>query len=151
MRTAHSLTAHSGRIVCDDSDFAARSPDEPFHVAWVACENRSFLPKGCGHHNGVNDIRRFGYAQQSPGFVRLGLAERNDRAPSQEAPERGLLWGPADLGDHRRGNQWNKAKFQTGLVFSPCSPLVSIGSNENGGVINDGAHAERGTVRDVRS
>ena len=46
----------------DDSDFAARSPDEPFHVAWVACENRSFLPNGCRHHNGVNDIRRFGYA-----------------------------------------------------------------------------------------
>ena len=46
----------------DDSDFAARSPDEPFHVARVTCENRSFLPKGCRHHNGVNDIRRFGYA-----------------------------------------------------------------------------------------
>ena len=46
----------------DDSDFAARSPDEPFYVVWVACENRSFLPKGCRHHNGVNDIRRFGHA-----------------------------------------------------------------------------------------
>jgi predicted nuclease of predicted toxin-antitoxin system len=46
----------------DHSDCAARSPDEPFHVAWVACENRSLLPKGCRHHNGVNDIRRFGYA-----------------------------------------------------------------------------------------
>ena len=46
----------------DDSDFAARSPDELFYVVWVACENRSFLPKGCRHHNGVNDIRRFGYA-----------------------------------------------------------------------------------------
>jgi hypothetical protein len=45
-----------------DSDFSAGSSDEPFHVAWVACENRSFLPKGCRHHNGVNDIRRFGYA-----------------------------------------------------------------------------------------
>jgi hypothetical protein len=136
---------------CDDSDFAARSPDEPFHVAWVACENRSFLPKGCRHHNGVNDIRRFGYVQQSPGFVRLSLAERNDHAPSQEAPELGLLWGPADLGDHWRGNQWNNAKFQKGLVFSPCSPLVSIGGHENGGVIDDGAHAERRTVRDARS
>ena len=46
----------------DDSDFAARSPDEPFYVVRVACENRSFLPKGCRHHNGVNDIRRFGHA-----------------------------------------------------------------------------------------
>ena len=42
----------------DDNDFAARSPDEPFYVVWVACENRSFLPKGCRHHNGVDDIRR---------------------------------------------------------------------------------------------
>jgi len=66
--------------------------------------------------------------------VRLGLAKRNDHAPSQEAPELGLLWGPAHLGDHQRGNQWNHAKFQTGLVFSPCSPLVSIGGHENGRV-----------------
>jgi len=61
------------------------------------------------------------------------------------------LWRPADLGNHRRGNQRNNAMFQAGLVFSPCSPLVSIGGHENGGVIDDGAHAERRTVRDVRS
>ena len=83
--------------------------------------------------------------------MRPGLAKRNDYAPSQEAPELGLLWGPADLGDHRRGNQWNNAKFQTGLVFSPRSPLVSIGGYENGRVIDDVAHAERRTVREVRS
>src|SRR5205807_833924 len=39
----------------DYSELAARSPNEPFHVAWVACENRSFLPKGCRHHGGVID------------------------------------------------------------------------------------------------
>jgi len=76
----------------DDGDFAATSPDEPFYVVWVACENRSFLPKGCRHHNGVDDIRRFGHPQQSPGFVSLGFAKRDDHAPSQEAPELGLLW-----------------------------------------------------------
>ena len=81
----------------------------------------------------------------------LGFAKRNDHAPSQEAPELSLLWGPADLGDHRRGNQWNNAKFQTGPVFSPCSPLVPIGGHENGGVVDDGPHAERRTVRDARS
>jgi len=75
----------------DDSDFAPRSPDEPSYVVRVACENRSFLPKGCGHHNGVDDIRRFGHPQQSPGFVSLGFAKRNDHATSQEAPELGLL------------------------------------------------------------
>jgi len=42
----------------DDSNFAAGSPDEPFYVVWIACENRGFLPKGCCHHHGVNDIRR---------------------------------------------------------------------------------------------
>jgi len=83
--------------------------------------------------------------------VRLGLAKGKDRAPSQEALELCLLWGPADLGDYRRGNQWNNAEFQTGLVFSPCSPLVSIGGHENGGVVDDSAHAECRTVRDVRS
>ena len=63
--------------------------------------------------------------------MRFGLAKRYDHTPSQKAPELGLLWRPADLGNHRRGNQWNNAKFQTGLVFSPRSPLVSIGGHEN--------------------
>jgi len=39
----------------------------------------------------------------------------------------GLLWGPADLNDHRRGNQRNYARFQTDLVFSPRPALVSVG------------------------
>jgi len=46
----------------DDSDFAATSSDEPLYVIWVACENRGFLPKSRRHHNGINDIRRFGHA-----------------------------------------------------------------------------------------
>ena len=71
--------------------------------------------------------------------------------PGQETPELGLFGRPTDLGDHRRGNKWDNTKFQTGLVFSPCSPLVSIGRHENGGVIEDGAHAERRTARDVPS
>jgi hypothetical protein len=64
VRTSHSLTTDRLRYTSDsdDSDFAARSSDEPFYVVWVACQNRSFLPKGCRHHNGVNDIRRFGHA-----------------------------------------------------------------------------------------
>src|SRR5580692_7963597 len=50
-------------------------------------------------------------------FVRLPLTERNDRTTSQEAPELGLLWRAADLGDHRCGNRRYNAIFQTGLVF----------------------------------
>jgi len=46
----------------DDSDRMARSPDEPFYVVWVACENHGFLAKGRRDHNGVNDIRRSGHA-----------------------------------------------------------------------------------------
>ena len=83
--------------------------------------------------------------------MRLALAKWNDGAPSQEAPELGLLRGPADLGHHGRGNQWNKAKFQTDLVFSPRPSLVSIGGHENGGIVDNGAHAGRRAVRDVRS
>lgn len=45
-----------------DSHFAAGSPDKPFNVVRVACENRSLLPKGCRRHYGVNDIRRPGNA-----------------------------------------------------------------------------------------
>jgi len=75
----------------DHSDFAARSPDEPFYVVWVACENHGFLAKSYRHHNGVNDIRRSSQAEQPPCFMRLALAKRNDLAPSQEAPELGLL------------------------------------------------------------
>jgi hypothetical protein len=134
-----------------DHDFASRSPDEPFYVVRVASEDRSFLPKGRRHDDSVNDIRRFGYAEQPPGIVRLGFAERSNHAACQEAAELGLPWGPTDLRDHRCGNQWNNAKFQTDLVFSPRSPLVSIGGHENSGVVDDGAHADRRTVRDVRS
>jgi hypothetical protein len=36
-------------------------------------------------------------------------------------------------------------------VLGPGPPLVSIGCNENGSVIDDGAHAGRRTVRDVRN
>ena len=46
----------------DDSHVAARGPHEPFYVVRIACENRSFPPKGCRHHNGVNDICRPGHA-----------------------------------------------------------------------------------------
>ena len=46
----------------DDRNFAARGPHEPFYVVRIACENGSFLPNGCSHNNGVNDIRRFGHA-----------------------------------------------------------------------------------------
>jgi hypothetical protein len=43
----------------DDSNVAASGPHEPFYVVSVTC--RGFLPDGCRHHNGVNDIRRFGH------------------------------------------------------------------------------------------
>ena len=46
----------------DDGDFAAGSPDEPFHVASVGGEDRRSVAKGCRHHDGVNDIRSFGHA-----------------------------------------------------------------------------------------
>jgi hypothetical protein len=109
------------------------------------------LAKSDRHHNGVNNVRRSRHSKQPPCLVRFALAKRNDHAPSQEAPELDLLWGPADLGDNRRRNEWNNAQVQADLVFSPRPPLVSIGSHENGGVINDGAHAGRRTVRDVRN
>src|ERR1017187_7787380 len=75
----------------DDCDFGARSPEEPFYVVWVTCENHGFLAKSDRHHNGVNNIRRCRYAKQPPCFVCLALAKRNDHAPSQEASELSLL------------------------------------------------------------
>jgi hypothetical protein len=70
----------------------------------------------------------------------------------------GFFWGTADLNHYRRGNQWNYAKFQTGLVLSPCPALVSVGGHKNGSVAglalirgDDCAHAGRRTVRGVRS
>jgi len=134
-----------------DCDFAPGSPDEPFYVVRVTCQNRGFLTKSHRYHNGVNNVRGSGHTKQPPCLVRFVLAKRNDHAPSQESPELDLLWRPADLGDNGRWNQWNNAKFQAGLVFSPGPPLVSIGCNENGGVIDDGAHAGRRTVRGVRN
>ena len=136
---------------CHDCDFAPRRPGEPFYVVRVTCENRGLLARSHRYHNGVNIVRRSGHSKQPPCLVRFALAKRNDHAPSQETPELDLLWGPADLGDNGRWNQWTNAKFQAALVFSPSPPLVSIGCNENGGVIDDGAHAERRTVRDIRS
>ena len=89
VQASNSLTTSAVRSASDshDIDFAARSRDESFYAVRVACENRSFLPKGGCHHNGVNHIRRFGPAQQPPCFVRLGLAQRYYDVPSQEAPE----------------------------------------------------------------
>ena len=135
----------------DDSDVTAGSPDEPFYVIWIARQNRGFLPNGRGNDHGVDDIRGFTHSQQAPGFVRLRLAKRSNLAPRQEAPELGLLWGPTHLSDHRRGNQWNDAKFQAGLVIGPRSPLISVSGHKNGGVVDDRGHAERRTVRDARS
>jgi hypothetical protein len=111
----------------------------------------AFSKDSSRHHNGVNHIRRFGETQQPPGIVRIALPQGNNLAPGQEPPELSLLWGAADLGDHRRGNQGKDAKFQTGLVFSPYSPLAYIGGHQNGGVVDDGAHAGRRAVRGIRS
>ena len=82
----------AGRLSDSDySDFATGSPDEPFQVARVACENHGFPAKSRRHHNGINRIRRSGQAKQAPCFVRVALTERNHRATSQETPELGLL------------------------------------------------------------
>jgi hypothetical protein len=134
-----------------DRDFAPGRSDEPFYVVRVACENRCFLAKSHGHHNGVDNVRGPGDGKQPPCLVRFALAMRNDHAPSQETPELDLLRGPAHLGDNGRWDQWNNAQFQTDLVFGPGPALVSIGGNENGSVIDDGAHAGRRAGRDVRS
>ena len=89
----------------DDNDFAAGSPHEPSYIVSVARENRGSVAQCDRYHNGVNDIRRSGDTQQASCFVRLALAKRHDHAASQEAPELGLLRGPADLGDDRCGYQ----------------------------------------------
>jgi hypothetical protein len=138
VRASNSPIAYRVRYISDshDSDFAARSPDEPFYVVRVACENRSLVPEGCCHHNGVNHIRRLSQAQQPPCFVRIGLTKRDHHAPSQETPKLRLLWGPADLNDHRRGNQRNYARFQTDFVFGPRSPLASVRGHQNGSVVD---------------
>ena len=158
----------------DDGDCVARSPDEPFYVVRVTCENRGLLATSQRHHNGIDNVRRSGHGRQPPCLVRFALAKGNDHAPSQEAPELELLLGSADLSDHGRRNQWKNARLQADLVLSPgpplvsigCHeslgrgqlhalgrpgpPLVSIGCHENGGVIDDGSRAGRRTVRDAR-
>lgn len=135
----------------DDSGFAAESSDKPLDVLRIACENYRLMAKGCRHHNGVYHIRSSGFAQQPSCFMRHAFVKRNDHAARQEAPELGLLRRPADLGHHRCGNQWKNAKFQTGLLLSPRPPLISIGGDENGRVVDNLVHAGRRTVRDVRS
>jgi hypothetical protein len=55
--------------------------------------SQASLSRLLDHHHGVNDIRHFCHAQQSPCFVRLGPGKRNDHAPGQEAPELGLSGG----------------------------------------------------------
>src|SRR5436309_3114122 len=89
----------------DYSELTPRSPDKPFYVIRVACENYRFLANGCRHHDGVNDIRSPSLAQQPSCFVSLASAKRNDHTPGQEAPELGLPWRPADLGNDWRRNR----------------------------------------------
>jgi hypothetical protein len=121
----------------DDSDFTARSSDKPFHIVRVACKDHGLLAEGCRNHDSINDIRSSGDAEQPPCVVRFALTKSNNHATGQEAPELRLLRGPAYLGDHRRRNQWNNAKFQTGFVFSPRPTLVPIGGHENRGIVDD--------------
>ena len=135
----------------DDRDLAARSADKPSNVIRVAGENYRSLANGYRHNDGVNHVRRSGPTQQTPCFVSLALAKRNDRAPGQEAPELGLLWRPADLGDDGRGNQRNNAKLQTRLMFRPSPPIVPVRRHEYGSVVDDRAHAGRRTFRGVCS
>ncbi len=107
-----------------DCDFAPRSPTQPFYVVRVACENRGSLAKSDRHHNGVDNVRRSRHSKQPPCLVRFALAKRNDHAPGQEAPELDLLWGPADLGDNRRRNEWNNVASAVGTAqeFHPSIP-----------------------------
>ncbi len=77
---------------CHDIDYTSRSPGQPSYVIWVACENCSSISNGCRHHNCVNHICCIGHAEQSPCFVRVGFAKRNDCAPSQESAELCLPW-----------------------------------------------------------
>jgi len=130
---------------CDDGNFAAGGSHESLYIFEVAGEYRGFALDGGDHHRRVNDVRRFGPAEQPSGFVRFRLAERNNHAPRQEAPELGLLGGPADLGDHRRGNEGHYAEFQTDLMVGPRSPLVPIGRDQYGRVVDHCVHAERRT------
>src|SRR5437870_395959 len=68
------------------------------------------------------------------------LQEERPRTRSKSAGVE-LVAGPADLSDHWRGNQWNDAELQTGLVFRPRPPLISTGGHENGGGVDDGRRA----------
>jgi hypothetical protein len=65
----------------DHSDFATGSPDEPFHVCLVACENHGFLTKSRRHHNRINHIRRSGQAKQPP--LRAPRSHREERPRNQ--------------------------------------------------------------------
>src|SRR5262245_40068166 len=78
--------------------------------------------------------------------MRLALAQGQDRAARQKAPELGLLWGPADLGEDRCWNQWKSPEFQPGFMLCPCPPLAAIRGHENGRVVDE-VHAGRRTVR----
>src|SRR5579884_2796052 len=83
--------------------------------------------------------------------MRLTLAKSSHHAPRQKAAQLDLLWRAADLRDHGRRHERNNAKFQTSLVFCPYPPVISICCYENGGVVDDIAHAGRRTGRAVRS
>ena len=74
-----------------DSHFAARGRREPFYVGHIARQNHSLVAHSHRHHNGVNDVRHSGLAQQAPCFVGLPLAKRHDQAAGQETPELDLL------------------------------------------------------------
>ncbi len=89
-----------------------------------------------------------GLAEQPSRFVRIPLAERDNRAARKEAPELNLLWRAADLCHHRGRNQRKNAEFQTGLVFGPCPPFVPVRCHENRGVVHNFGHAGRRAVRE---
>jgi hypothetical protein len=70
-----------------------------------------------------------GHGEQAASPVRFAFDKRKNGASRQETPELGLLWRSTDPRDHRRGDEWNDAHFESRLVICPRTLIVSIGGH----------------------
>jgi len=121
----------------DDHGFLAGGANQPFYTFGVTRKYDCLVAQCDCHDNGVNHIGGSGLSQQAPSGVCLMPPAR------QESAELGLSRRPAHLGHNRGRNHRNNAKLQTGLVFRPPPPLVSIGGRQKRRIVNKAARAGR--------
>jgi len=103
------------------------------------------------HQTAVNDVAVLVMRAGRPASCASLFAKRNGPRTQSGSAGVGLVVGTADLDDHRRRNKGIRPSSKRALCSAQARRSFLSAATENGGVVDDRAHAGRRTVRDVRS